>query len=388
MILTLLAGCGTQSESTEPSATQAPVQNAIVPEPTDPSETQPSTQETLQTEPPSGLHFDVSHLTPPQTGEEFVATLNQVLKDHGIPVEFLLTVEADPYNSYALRSIYSAVLPGNEPSLTFDFSVYYSETSSDSPLWADVWINELAATDQEKELFPLVCAAAAVISDPNITQEQVAALMEAEASPTPYVVPSGDFEAFTSYSADYCISYVFTQPMALTHTFQRVRYYEGSAEQFYRVFYTEQDQDYFANARRAITPAPEVTVYDMEGNPVQLSDFVGKPVIFNVWATWCGFCVMELPYFHNAYLQYGDRIQFLIVNFGETGEVAQSFFQDMGYTFPIYLDPEYQLRESLQVQGIPVTLFIDAEGNILKHQEGMIQDTAFQAMIQMLLANS
>ena len=59
---------------------------------------------------------------------------------------------------------------------------------------------------------------------------------------------------------------------------------------------------------------PDFTVVDEEGNPVSLSDFFGKPIILNFWASWCGPCKSEMPDFEEAYLEYGDVIQFLMVN--------------------------------------------------------------------------
>ena len=73
--------------------------------------------------------------------------------------------------------------------------------------------------------------------------------------------------------------------------------------------------------------APDFTVYDAGGMPVKLSDYLGKPVIVNFWASWCGPCKSEMPEFEEAFKQYGDRIQFMMINltFGsETESSAKS----------------------------------------------------------------
>ena len=57
--------------------------------------------------------------------------------------------------------------------------------------------------------------------------------------------------------------------------------------------------------------APDFTVYDIEGNAVNLSDFIGKPTIVNFWASWCGPCKSEMPDFEAAYLEQGEEIHFL-----------------------------------------------------------------------------
>ena len=54
------------------------------------------------------------------------------------------------------------------------------------------------------------------------------------------------------------------------------------------------------------TLAPDFTVYDADGNQVKLHDFIGKPIVLNFWASWCGPCQMEMPDFHEKYLELGD----------------------------------------------------------------------------------
>ena len=59
--------------------------------------------------------------------------------------------------------------------------------------------------------------------------------------------------------------------------------------------------------------APDFTVYDLDGNAVQLSDYIGKPIVLNFWASWCGPCQMEMPDFHEKYLQLGEEVNFLMI---------------------------------------------------------------------------
>lgn len=135
---------------------------------------------------------------------------------------------------------------------------------------------------------------------------------------------------------------------------------------------------------------PDFTVYDVDGNPHKLSDFRGKPVILNFWATWCGYCEMEMPDFEDKYQQYGDQIHFLMVDVTdgsqETVEKASAFIAEKGYTFPVYYDTAMEATASYGTGGLPVTYFIDAEGYFVAWQQGMLSAETLQKGIDMVLA--
>ena len=65
------------------------------------------------------------------------------------------------------------------------------------------------------------------------------------------------------------------------------------------------------------TQAPDFTVYDAEGNEVRLSDFFGKPIVLNFWASWCSPCQMEMPDFHEKYLEIGEDVQLSLIHISE-----------------------------------------------------------------------
>lgn len=139
------------------------------------------------------------------------------------------------------------------------------------------------------------------------------------------------------------------------------------------------------------TPAPDFTVYDAEGGEIHLSDFIGKPIVLNFWASWCGPCASEMPAIQSAYEQYGDQIQFVAVNMtgmgGETETSALSLIQQNNYTFPVYFDVDSSAAVAFGVTSIPQTYLIDAEGNIIGGLRGAMSDNVLAEGIQMLLGN-
>ena len=135
--------------------------------------------------------------------------------------------------------------------------------------------------------------------------------------------------------------------------------------------------------------APGFTVYDSEGSAVTLESLRGKPVILNFWATWCGYCVMEMPDFQEAFETYGDQIHFMMVNvtdsYQEIQEKAASFIAEKGFTFPVYYDLELSATSAYGVSAMPVTYFIDAQGNFVAWGQGALDAAALQQGIDMLL---
>ena len=135
--------------------------------------------------------------------------------------------------------------------------------------------------------------------------------------------------------------------------------------------------------------APDFTVYDLEGNAHKLSDFQGKPVLLNFWASWCGPCQMEMPDFQDFYEKFGEEVHFVIVNLTdgqqETVESASAFIAEKGYTFPVYYDTDIDAAMKYGVSAVPVSYFIDAEGYFVAWAQGALSADMLQQGMDLLL---
>ena len=138
-----------------------------------------------------------------------------------------------------------------------------------------------------------------------------------------------------------------------------------------------------------IVYAPDFNMQDINGNAVKLSDFAGKPVIINFWATWCNPCKSEMPSFAKAHKDYGEEINFLMVNLTDgnmdTPEKVKQFIEETGYEFPVYLDIKYEGAYSYGVSSVPLTVFIRSDGIVHDGYIGAMSENALYGYINELM---
>ena len=134
--------------------------------------------------------------------------------------------------------------------------------------------------------------------------------------------------------------------------------------------------------------APDFTVYDKDNHPVKLSDFKGKPVVLNFWATWCGPCIQEMPHFQDQYQSGNAGVEFVMINLTdgtrETVSGVLTFLNDQGYTLPVYYDTQSEAAMTYGLSSIPTTYFIDAEGYLVAGATGALNETQLQQGIDLI----
>lgn len=126
---------------------------------------------------------------------------------------------------------------------------------------------------------------------------------------------------------------------------------------------------------------PEFTLEGLDGNKYSMSDFAGKPVIVNFWATWCDPCKAEMPLFESIYRQQSNVVV-LGVNYNEPVNVIRRFIEERGLTFPILLDEEGKIAEKFQVFGFPTTYFIDRDGILRETYVGQLDEVMLSTYLE------
>jgi peroxiredoxin len=150
-----------------------------------------------------------------------------------------------------------------------------------------------------------------------------------------------------------------------------------------------------AHKSRVLTPAgklqgqmaPDFTLNTPDGKTMKLSDFRGKAVLLNFWATWCEPCKVEMPWFvdlQNKYRPQGLQILGVAMDDASPGEI-QSFAQKLGVNYPVLLGKEEVGTEYGGLEYLPSTFYIDRRGKIVDHVFGLVSRSEIEADIQKAL---
>lgn len=168
-------------------------------------------------------------------------------------------------------------------------------------------------------------------------------------------------------------------------------YLEGtSGEQDSRVSEESASTDSSETAEREPVAAPDFTLTDQYGNEHTLSDYQGKTVFLNFWATWCPPCRSEMPEIQKLYEDYGSNEEDLIVlgiaapGYGDEGTVEEitEFLNENEYTFPVVMDETGEMFYRYGISAFPTTFMIDAGGNVYGYVQGAMTGDIMESIVQ------
>jgi thiol-disulfide isomerase/thioredoxin len=110
------------------------------------------------------------------------------------------------------------------------------------------------------------------------------------------------------------------------------------------------------------------TVVDYEGNPLELGELRGKPILINFWATWCPPCIAELPSIQKLYDKYQSQVNFIFIS-NESPEEVMRFMKKKNYSFPLYA-LSGPVPETFESSTIPATYLVSAGGRLILRKTG------------------
>lgn len=133
--------------------------------------------------------------------------------------------------------------------------------------------------------------------------------------------------------------------------------------------------------------APDFTVTDYDGKQIKLSDFQGKPVFINFWASWCPFCLDEMPTMAKVQQEFGDQYVTLAINRAEKLDRARQFSDQVGVTgkMALVLDADDSIYRSFGYFAMPVSIFVDKDGIIQDVKQGPLQEQELRNKINSIL---
>lgn len=138
----------------------------------------------------------------------------------------------------------------------------------------------------------------------------------------------------------------------------------------------------FMSSGSDLEAAPDVALPNFEGETVRISDFEGRPLVVNYWASWCLPCLAELPGFEEVYQARKASIGFLGINLADDPARALTVAADTGITYPLAIDAVGSSFGKFGGLAMPTTVFIDDDGYVMEVFSGDLLAEQLEAKIQ------
>jgi len=115
---------------------------------------------------------------------------------------------------------------------------------------------------------------------------------------------------------------------------------------------------------------PDAVFARLDGGKFRFADLAGTPLVVNLWASWCGPCVAEMPDFQAVYERVGDRVEFVGVNHSDNEDAARELADRTGVKYPLVRDPTGSVAATLEAARMPTTFFVGADGRVVDVHPG------------------
>ncbi len=134
-------------------------------------------------------------------------------------------------------------------------------------------------------------------------------------------------------------------------------------------------------------PAPDFTLSQLSGPPLKLSDYRGKVVLLDFWATWCEPCRAEIPHFVDLQNKYGPQgLQIIGVSMDDSPDPVPSFYKQFKMNYPVVMGNAQTGEQYGGVLGLPIAFLIDRQGVIRKKHMGATEASVFEKEVTDLLS--
>jgi len=127
---------------------------------------------------------------------------------------------------------------------------------------------------------------------------------------------------------------------------------------------------------------PDASFDLLAGGRAALADYRGKPLVLNVWASWCPPCAQEMPAFQQVHEAMGDKVQIVGLDRNDSRAAASDFVTARHITYPLLFDPDDVVSPKLGIAVMPTTLFVSADGVVVKSHAGALSADELTKLIQ------
>jgi thiol-disulfide isomerase/thioredoxin len=132
-------------------------------------------------------------------------------------------------------------------------------------------------------------------------------------------------------------------------------------------------------------PMPRIAGEAVAGGTLDRSDYGGRPVVVNFWATWCGPCRKEQPALQSLAEEYEGRVAFVGVNHLDDRAAAREYLRQYGVTYPSVFDPAGEVAFDFEIPYLPATVIVDAKGQLRYRLLGAQPESSFRRYIEAAL---